>query len=120
MRTAEPLELEHAAWQAAAAGRAAEFYAGVMASNARVFLVDKQFTRAAALADWAPGLTYRRFRLSGETVLPVTGSLTYVTYQAIVQGGRVHCSTLYVRHGGRWLLTLHQRRPLPATEEPPA
>ncbi|WP_166462958.1 nuclear transport factor 2 family protein [Amycolatopsis acidicola] len=114
----QPLALEQAAWDATAHGQAVAFYDRLLTANARVFLEDKQFDRRQALADWAPALAFREYRLSGETVVPVTGDLAHLTYQATVTGDqgdcRVHCSSLYVRRDGRWLLTLHQRRPLRA------
>jgi ketosteroid isomerase-like protein len=114
------LELEEQMWQANREGDA-DFYERNLRDDALIVskygVIDKKTGIPVIRANHNP---YTKTILSNQKVISLTDSSALVTYKcditAQTEGGEVEFSVLatsvYVREGNQWLITLHQQTAL--------
>lgn len=120
---ADPLELERQGWDALVAGRGAEFYGGLMTTDALVVVPGMVLDRDQTLASWEGVPAWTEYALANERVVPLGPAARLVTYEVSAtrpgdQGPyRAHLTSVYVAEEGttseRWRLAFHQQTPVP-------
>lgn len=115
MHNPEPLELEHACWDAIVAGTAAEFLDGLMTAEAVLLLADNALRRKEILDYYRAPPRWRAYQLEAPRLLELTDAAVVVTYTARLSrpgsavSELVACTTVYVLDDGIWRRSFHEQ-----------